>query len=180
MERCNLRLRRLPHKRLEVRMSKKKQLPKPTAADKKAAIVFGGAFLLLLLLLPYAVYRISSSRRVTSNANQVPVYFKQAKDAMPFPQTLGPAQFQIANIREAYSVAKEIPDVLAQEPCYCYCQRMGHRSLLDCFASLHSTSCKICINEARLAGQLHRQGKSAEEIRVAIIAKQWANLGSSK
>ncbi len=99
---------------------------------------------------------------------------------MPFPQTLDPAQFQIANIREAYSVAKEIPEVLAQQPCYCYCQRMGHRSLLDCFTSLHSTSCDICINEARLTGRLHRQGKTAEEIRAAIVQKQWANLGSSK
>ncbi len=71
----------------------------------------------------YAVYHVSSSRSVRPDLNQVPVYFKQAKDAMPFPQTLDPAQFQIANVREAYSVAKEIPDVLAQQPCYCYCQR---------------------------------------------------------
>lgn len=161
-------------------MRKRKELPKPTLADKKAAIVFGGAFLLLLLLMPYAVYRVSSTRRTTSDENQVPVYFKRAQDAMPFPQTLDPAQFQVANVREAYSVAKEIPEVLAQQPCYCYCQRMGHRSQLDCFTSLHSTKCEICINEARLAGQLHRQGKTPEEIRTAIIQKQWANLGGSK
>ena len=161
-------------------MGKKHKLPKPTLPESKAAIAFGGAFLLMCVGGVYAVYHVSSSRSIRPDLNQVPVYFKQAKDAMPFPQTLDAAQFQIANIREAYSVAKEIPDVLAQQPCYCYCQRMGHRSLLDCFASVHSTSCTICINEARLAGQLHRQGKSAEEIRVAIIAKQWANFGSSK
>jgi len=57
---------------------------------------------------------------------------------------------------------------------------MGHRSLLDCFRDLHATSCDICINEARLAGRLHRQGKTAEEIRAAIIQKQSANLGSSR
>ena len=128
----------------------------------------------------YAVYHVSLSHSVRPDLNQVPIYFKEANDAMPFPQTLDPAQFQNANIREAYSVAKEIPEVLAQQPCYCYCQQMGHRSLLDCFTSLHSTSCDICINEARLAGQLRRQGKSVEEIRATIIAKQWANLGSSK
>jgi hypothetical protein len=62
----------------------------------------------------YAVYHVTSSRSVRPDLNQVPVYFKQAKDAMPFPHSLDPAQFQIANVREAYSVAKEIPDVLAQ------------------------------------------------------------------
>ena len=126
------------------------------------------------------MYHVSSSRSVPPDLKQVPVYVNEAKDAMPFPQALDPAQFQNANIREAYSVAKQIPEVLAQQPCYCYCQRMGHRSLLDCFRSSHSASCEICINEARLAGQLHRQGKSLEEIRAAIIAKQWANLGRSK
>ena len=161
-------------------MAKKDKLPKPTLAESKTAIVFGVVFLLFCMAGVYAVYHLSLPRSVRPDLNQVPVYFKEAKDAMPFPQTLDPAQFQIANIREAYSVAKEIPEVLAQQPCYCYCQRMGHRSLLDCFTSLHSTSCDICINEARLAGRLHREGKTAAEIRTAIIQKQWANLGSSK
>jgi hypothetical protein len=159
-------------------MGKKNKLKKPTLADSKDAIVFGGAFLVLLLLMSYAVYRFASSTSARLDPNQVPVYFKRVEDAKPFPQTLDSAQFQIANFREAYSVAKEIPDVLAQQPCYCYCQRMGHRSLLDCFRDLHATSCDICINEARLAGRLHRQGKTAEEIRAAIIQKQSANLGS--
>lgn len=110
----------------------------------------------------------------------VPVYFKRVTDALPFPPTLDPSQFQISSIREAYSVAKQIPDVLAQQPCYCYCQRQGHRSLLDCFRDLHATSCDICINEARLAGRLHREGKTTEEIRAAIVQKQWANLESPK
>jgi hypothetical protein len=161
-------------------MGKKNKLPKPTLADSKDAIVFGGAILLLLLLMPYAIYRFTSSTSARLDPNQVPVYFKRVEDARPFPQTLDPAQFQIANIREAYSVAKKMPAVLAQQPCYCYCQRQGHRSLLDCFKSFHATSCDICINEARLAGQLSRQGKTAEEIRGAIVQKQGVNLGSSK
>ncbi len=106
-------------------MRKKNKLAKPTLAESKSAIAFGAAFLLMCVGAIYAVYHVSSSRSVRPDLNQVPVYFKQAKDAMPFPQTLDPAQFQIANVREAYSVAKEIPDVLAQQPCYCYCQRQG-------------------------------------------------------
>jgi hypothetical protein len=161
-------------------MGKKNKLPKPTLAESKKVIAFGVVILLVCVGGVFAVYHVASSRSVRPDLNQIPVYFKQAKDAMPVPQTLDPAQFQIANVREAYSVAKEIPEVLAQQPCYCYCQRMGHRSLLDCFTSLHSTKCAICINEARLAGQLHRQGKTAEEIRAAIIQKQRADLGSSR
>jgi hypothetical protein len=118
-------------------MGKKNKLPKPTLAESKSAIIFGAVFLLLLLLMPYAAYRLKSSSSVRLDPNQVPVYFKRVENARPFPQALDPAQFQIASVREGYSVAKEIPDVLAQQPCYCYCQRQGHRSLLDCFASLH-------------------------------------------
>ena len=161
-------------------MGKKNKLPKPTLADSKDAIVFGGAILLLLLLIPYAINRLASSTSARLDPNQVPVYFKRIEDARPFPQTLDPAQFQVANFHEAYSVAKEIPDVLAQQPCYCYCQRMGHRSLLDCFRDLHATSCDICINEARLAGRLHQQGKTVEEIRALIIQNQGTNLGTSR
>ena len=158
-------------------MSRKNRFNRPTLAESKIAISYGVGLLFLLVATFYAGYRMQSTNPIPSGA--VPVYFRRLADALPFPPTLDPSQFQIHNIREAYSVAKEIPDVLAQQPCYCYCQRQGHRSLLDCFGDLHATSCDVCINEARLAGRLHRQGKTAEEIRSAIIEKQWANLGRS-
>jgi hypothetical protein len=161
-------------------MGKKNKLPKPTLAENKAAIVSAVVMLMALSGMVYLVFRFRPTTSTAQDQTQVPVYFKRAEDGMPFPATLDPAQFQISSIREAYSVAKEIPNVLAQQPCYCYCQRQGHRSLLDCFTSLHATSCDICIKEARLAGQIHRQGKTAEEIRAAIIEKQWANLRSSR
>ena len=79
----------------------------------------------------------------------------------------------------AYDLAAKIPTVLHQQPCYCYCQRKGHRSLLDCFKTDHAASCSICIREALLAAQMHRQQKSAEEIRRAITQGPWAGEGSS-
>lgn len=160
-------------------MGKKRKLEKPTLAESKSAIWFGLFMLLGLIGIVYAASRLQLSS-TPSDSNQVPVYFKRVQNAMPFPKTLDPSQFKVQSIREAYSAAKEIPDVLVQQPCYCYCQRQGHRSLLDCFRDLHATTCDICINEARLAGRLHREGKTAKEIRAAIIAKQWANLGPSK
>jgi|ERR1700676_2466558 len=161
-------------------MSKKNKLQKPTLAESKSVIGFAVAMLLAFLVMLYWMFRFHPPTSTQTEPTQVPVYFSRVADAMPFPQTLDPSQFQISSIREAYSVAKEIPGVLAQQPCYCYCQRQGHRSLLDCFTSLHAPSCDICVNEARLAGQLSRQGKTAEEIRAEIIQKQGVNLGSSK
>ncbi len=88
-------------------MRKKNKLAKATLAESKSAIGFGAAFLLMCVGGIYAVYHVSSSHSVRPDLNQVPVYFKQAKDATPFPSTLDPTQFQIANVREAYSVAKD-------------------------------------------------------------------------
>ena len=161
-------------------MGKKTRLQKPTLAESKFVIGFSVGIFVAFLGLLYVFFGYKPTASLQDDTHQVPIYFKRVADAMPFPSTLDPIQFQISTIREAYSVAKEAPEVLAQQPCYCYCQRQGHRSLLDCFASLHATSCDICINEARLAGQLSRQGKAAEDIRAAIIQKQGVNPESSK
>ena len=141
-------------------------------------IVFGSALVALFLTLAYqAFHSIPPSPGPDSGA--VPVHYNRAGDAMPFPATLEPASFKGADVREAYQTAKEMPQVLVQQPCYCYCQRKGHRSLLDCFKTDHAASCNICVKEALLAGQMHRQQKSAEEIRRAITQGPWAGEGSS-
>ncbi len=141
-------------------------------------IVFGSALIALISTLAY-----QASHSVPPNSGRgsgaVPVHYDRAGDAMPFPATLKPANFKQTEVREAYQTAKEIPEVLAQQPCYCYCQRKGHRSLLDCFRTDHAASCSICIREALLAAQLHRQQKSAEEIRRAITQGPWAGEGNS-
>jgi hypothetical protein len=82
----------------------------------------------------------------------VPPYFKSAEDAKPFPRTLDPAQFQASEVREAYTVANEMPDILAQQPCYC--RQPVLRSLLDCFASLEATNCEICVGGGAACGAI--------------------------
>ena len=141
-------------------------------------IVFGSALIALISTLAYqASYSVRPNPERGSGA--VPVHYDRAGDAMPFPATLEPASFKQTEVRAAYQTAKEIPEVLAQQPCYCYCQRKGHRSLLDCFKTDHAASCSICVREALLAAQMHRQQKSAEEIRRAISQGPWAGEGSS-
>jgi hypothetical protein len=141
-------------------------------------IVFGSALVALVSTLAYqASHSAPPSRERGSRA--VPVHYDRAGDAMPFPATLEPGSFKQTEVREAYQTAKEIPEVLAQQPCYCYCQRKGHRSLLDCFKTDHAASCSICTREALLAAQMHRHQKSAQEIRRAITQGPWAGEGSS-
>lgn len=52
------------------------------------------------------------------------------------PQTLDPNLFR-GKAKQAYQVAKEIPEVLAQMPCFCECETYGHETLLDCFIDHH-------------------------------------------
>ncbi len=52
------------------------------------------------------------------------------------PKTLDPNLIQ-GEDREGYLVAKEIPEILAQLPCFCGCEAVGHETLLDCFVDKH-------------------------------------------
>ena len=52
------------------------------------------------------------------------------------PKTLDPNLFK-GKAKRAYQVAKEIPEVLAQMPCFCECEAFGHENLLDCFIDQH-------------------------------------------
>lgn len=72
-------------------------------------------------------------------------------------------------IQAVYKEAKRIPEVLDGLHCYCECgAHSGHYSLLDCFKSDHGAGCDICLTSAALAYDLHKQGKSLEEIRTAV------------
>jgi hypothetical protein len=72
-------------------------------------------------------------------ASKTPPYHESAEAAKPFPQLLPAAYFRNNPLAaRAYQLASEIPEVLAQQPCYCYCDKYGHKSLLDCYASDHA------------------------------------------
>lgn len=101
---------------------------------------------------------------------RVPAYYATAPGPGVLQPTLSPELFT-GNKRLAYQVAKDIPQVLAQLPCYCHCDRgQGHKSLHSCFESEHGENCGICIGEALMAYSLHQNRVSASEIRKQIIA----------
>ncbi len=107
-------------------------------------------FLLALGLLGAAVYWTSRSpernekaavstrqESATRQAERIPPFFESEEAAKPLPATLSPASFSNPSVARAYRVAREIPEVLAQQPCYCYCDKFGHRGLLDCYRDNH-------------------------------------------
>ena len=76
----------------------------------------------------------------------------------------------------AYELAAKIPNVIHQQPCYCYCDRMGHNSLHTCFENTHGAQCATCLKELYYAYQQHQKGKTASQIRAGIIKGEWKQL----
>lgn len=80
----------------------------------------------------------ANGERVTGQ--RVPPFHESAEAAMPFPKTLSPSWISAPVARRAYAIAQQIPGVLAQQPCYCWCDRYGYGSLLDCHKDEHSAT----------------------------------------
>ncbi len=76
----------------------------------------------------------------------------------------------------AYQLAAKIPGVLNQLPCYCYCERIGHKSLHTCYESNHGAHCGICMKEVFYAYEQTKLGKSPAQIRAGIISGDWKSI----
>jgi hypothetical protein len=76
----------------------------------------------------------------------------------------------------AYDLASKIPTVLHQQPCYCYCDRMGHNSLRSCFETSHGARCSTCLKELYYSYQQNKKGKTAAQIRAGIIKGEWKQI----
>lgn len=100
----------------------------------------------------------------------LPAHFEHAPSRSTLGPTLPPDQFT-GLVRDAYRAAREIPQTIAQMPCYCHCDRgMGHKSLYSCFEDDHASHCAVCVNEALLALKLEREDKlTPAQIRDRIV-----------
>ncbi len=64
-----------------------------------------------------------------------------AEPKTPRPVTLSPKSFSDPEVSRTYQVAKDIPEVLENMPCYCGCYgSSGHRNNLDCFTDNHGAT----------------------------------------
>jgi len=113
-----------------------------------------------------------------AQGDHVPAYNRsalkpgEAAPIMPRDQLSGEA-FQYPYQVRAYELAAKIPDVLNQMPCYCYCERIGHKSLHTCFESTHGAHCGICMKEVFYAYQQTKLKKTPAQIRAGIIRGDW-------
>jgi hypothetical protein len=87
-------------------------------------------------------------------------------------EVLSPTLFTDEKTRAAYQVAKDIPEVLEQLPCFCGCMTtVGHKNNLFCFKDQHGSGCNICQDIALDARKMHDQGMPIAQIQDNIKAK---------
>jgi len=97
--------------------------------------------LLILLSLTSGFVIAQENHPKTLSQETDPEAFKILKEKSidpktGFPKTLDPNLFK-GKTKQAYQIAREIPAILAQMPCFCECDVFGHENLLDCFIDLH-------------------------------------------
>ncbi len=95
-------------------------------------------FILLILILTISLLLINQGIPHETDDQKA---FKALKAKLTdpktgLPKTLDPNLIR-GEDRQGYQVAKEIPEILAQLPCFCDCESVGHESLLDCFIDEH-------------------------------------------
>jgi len=136
-----------------------------------------------LFCLALLVFTVSSPWAASQEEEEKVPAFNAGPPAkgQKLPPILGPEQLWGANAQNpyqthAYELAARIPVVLHQQPCYCYCDRMGHNSLHSCFEKTHGAQCATCLKELYYSYTMHKQGKSAAEIRKGIIRGEWKQV----
>jgi hypothetical protein len=92
-------------------------------------------------------------------------------------------------VRAAYVFAAEHPEILSYVPCFCGCERSGHKGNEDCFVARrdgagdvvewepHGLDCAVCLDVARDAQQMYSSGASVRDIRAAI-EKKWSGAAA--
>ena len=114
-----------------------------------------------------------------------------AADLPPLPEGVDTAVRPPEIVRAVYEFAARHPEVLRYVPCFCGCERGGHKDNADCFVSSrdaagkvtawesHGMVCDICMDIALQARQMHNSGASTAAIRDAI-EKKYAALSAER
>ena len=89
---------------------------------------------------------------------------------------MDPEQFE-GEVRQAYWIATQIPEVLNQLYCWCGCENRGvHRSNLGCFEDEMAVTCAVCRGTAKIAYEMVQDGiTDAGKIQAKVDAK-WGRL----
>jgi hypothetical protein len=120
-----------------------------------------------------------------AQGDHVPAYNKgplkpgEAQPILPKDQLWGES-FQNPYQVRAYELAAKIPNVINQMPCYCYCEREGHKSLHTCFESTHGAHCATCLKEIFYTYEQNKLKKTPAQIRAGIINGDWKSIDLEK
>jgi hypothetical protein len=137
-------------------------------------LMLGFVVLLTFAFSPWAISEQESS--------DVPAYHSAPPaKGQKLPPLLTRAQLWGSNDQypaqsHAYELAAKIDKVLYQQPCYCHCDRMGHKSLRSCFEDTHGAECSVCMKELYYSYLMTKQHKTAAQIRKGIIAGEWKQV----
>lgn len=121
----------------------KKRTPKtrPTAAQSKTRskfplfVVLAGGVLVLT-----GVFFLYQAKKQPALSPQIAELKKENINLREKRPTLSPEMFS-GKAREAYAIARTIPDVLDRLYCYCRCrENFGHKNLLSCYVDTHAST----------------------------------------
>jgi hypothetical protein len=141
-----------------------------------------GLMLGLVIALTAAVSAPRASSQQQGEEARVPAFHAVPQPkGTELPPILGKDQLwgnndQYPYQSHAYEIAAKVSNVIYQQPCYCYCDRMGHKSLHSCFESTHGAQCSTCMKEVYYSYQMTKQHKTAAQIRKGIIAGEWKQI----
>ena len=97
-------------------------------------------------------------------------------DAYKFPKYV----FTNESVEVGYKIAVKEPAILTINTCYCFCDAMGHKSLLNCFLKDgqpgaafddHAADCNICYGQAMLAFLWKEAGISEVDMQKGMAKK---------
>ena len=96
--------------------------------------------LVLLLALAIAGEAEQSKRKAPSRSAARPASAAPTRvDTVPIPPVPYPPARPMPVVKEVFEFAAQHPEVLSYVPCYCGCERSGHRHNDDCFVRSRDT-----------------------------------------
>lgn len=122
----------------------------------------------------------SNTAAMTSTVTPASDRYTIAPDLPPLPAGADNAPLSLAEVKQAYEFAARHPEVISYIPCFCGCERGGHKSNESCFVASrkngitwdnHGINCEICLRVALETMQMSNAGASTADIRKLIDAK---------
>lgn len=120
--------------------------------------------IVLLTVLTVSGFIVIKNRRGNMLREEMYKAIKKGVNLLETKEILSASLFR-GKAAYAYQLASEIPEVIDQQFCYCYCRKNhGHKTLLTCFTTDHGAKCDICIDEVIMANNLLKKGYNLAQI----------------